>query len=190
MHSVSRIKRLAPIVLVLISTAIFAAEQVREFKLRGWVFDIPRFLAQKVQDGPDFTVTYFSSAERKMSLGIYEGTAPQEVAKGKAGVREDKDEIGGQKVTWTLWEEGKPEARTFHAELFLLIKSAPSQTDKLHVFASAASAKDLDFLRQSVRTARQKVAANHTIQRMRASRLRQSQFKLPRRLARPADSGR
>jgi hypothetical protein len=152
-------KRLVPIVLVFISTAAFAAEQVREFKLRGWVFDIPRFLAQKVQDGPDFTVTFFSSAERKMSLGIYEGTAPREFAKGKAGVHEEKDEIGGQKVTWTLWEEGKPEARTIHAELFLLIKSAPSQTDKFHIFASAASANDLDLLRQSVRTGRQKVDA-------------------------------
>jgi hypothetical protein len=154
-------KHVAPIVLVLISITIFAAEQVHEFKLRGWVFDIPRFLARKVQDGPDFTVTYFSSTERKMWLGIYEGTAPQEFAKGKAGVREEKDEIGGKNVTWVLWEEGKGEAKTFRAELFLLIKSAPSETDKFHIFASAASAKDLDFLRQSVRTGRQKVAANH-----------------------------
>jgi hypothetical protein len=157
-------QRLVPIVLVFISTAVFAAEQVREFKLRGWVFDIPRFLAQKVQDGPDFTVTYFTSAERKMSLAIYEGTAPQEFAKGKAGVREEKYEIGGQKVTWALWEEGKTEARTFHAELFLRIKSAPNQTDKFHIFASAASANDLDFLRQSVRTGRQKVSANKRLE--------------------------
>jgi hypothetical protein len=186
---VSRMKRLVPIILVFMSSAVFAAEQVREFKPRGWVFDIPRFLAQKVQDGPDFTVTYFSCAERRMWLGIYEGTAPQEFAKGKAGVRVEKDQIGGQKVTWALWEEGKPEARTFHAELFLLIKSAPSETDGFHIFANAASVDDLDFLRRSVRTGQQKVAANHTMQRMGASRSGQWQFLYRWRLAPTADGG-
>jgi hypothetical protein len=183
-------KRFVLIILLFASVVVFAAEQVREFKLRGWAFDIPSFLAQKVQDGPDFTVAYFSSAERKMSLGIYEGTSPQEFAKGKAGVREEKDAIAGQKVMWSVWEEGKAEGRSFHVELFLLIKSGPGQTERLHIFANAASKADLDLLRGSVRTGRQKATANHTMQRMGASRLVQSQYGSPWRLAPTADGDR
>jgi hypothetical protein len=157
---VSRIKCVIPIVLMVASTVVFAGEQVREFSLRGWVFEIPSFLVQKVQQGPDFTVTYFSSGERKMSLGIYDGTSPQKFAKGKAEVREEKDQIGGQKVTWSLWEEGKGRERSFHAELSLLIKTASDQTAKFRVFATAASAADLDLLRRSVRTGRGRATAN------------------------------
>src|SRR5262249_6144901 len=111
---ISSLAGAAAVGIMFITSAALATDQGREFSLRGWVFDIPSFLAQKVQDGPDFTVTYFSSAKRKMSLGIYEGTAPKQFAEGKTGVREEKDQIGAQKATWALWEEGKPEGRTFH----------------------------------------------------------------------------
>ena len=156
-------KRLIPILLLFTSGVIFAADQTRVVNIRGWLFDVPSFLTKKVHEGPDFTVTYFNSGPKQMSLGVYEGMFPQEFAKGKAGVRKEKEKIGGEEVTWALWEEAKGEKRSFHAEVFLLIDTQANSPEKFHFFATAASAAELSLLRQTVRTAHQKTAANKSL---------------------------
>ena len=89
-----------------------------------------------------------------MSLGIYAGGWPKEFSKGKNNVRNESEQIAGQKVTWSLWEESADGKESFHAEVYLLINPALQQSEKLHIFALAASVSDLNMLRQSVRAAR------------------------------------
>ena len=149
-------KALISVAMFLTATAVFGADQSRPIMIRGWSFDIPSFLTEHVQEGPDFTVTSFYSTERKMSLGIYEGMWPQEFAKGKDGVRGKMEKIENQDVKWSFWEETKDGKKSFHAEIFLLINPASQQPEKLHIFVAAASLSDLSLLQQSVRAARRK----------------------------------
>src|SRR5882724_142312 len=73
-------KHLSSILLVLTAVTVLAVEQSSSITIRGWQFDFPAFLKQEATARPDFTVTYFTSTERKITVGIYEGMHPQQFA--------------------------------------------------------------------------------------------------------------
>ncbi|MEJ1973127.1 MAG: hypothetical protein WDM96_11910 [Lacunisphaera sp.] len=127
-------------------------------------FSVPAFLTQKVHDGPDFTVTYLSSEEKKMGMGIYEGSFPQEGSKGRPGVRREEEKIAGQRASWALWEDEVDSVKRVRFEVFLAVSPGRPPSDKFHLFGYAASTADLDILRSIVRSAHQKEEANQAAQ--------------------------
>lgn len=151
---VSQNMKLRALAVQLTVMTALAAEPSRVAVIRGWIFDVPTSFVEKTHDGPDFTVTYFSAPEGKASLGIYEGMHPQRFSEDHASVREEKDQIGGQSVQWTLWEEERDGSAVFRAETFLVIDPKAKHVEKFHVFAFATSSADLDILRRIARSAR------------------------------------
>ncbi len=157
-------KRFSLIACFFVAVGAIAAEPSRQLLIRGWEFSVPSFLTQKVHDGPDFTVTYLSSEEKKMGMGIYEGGHPQEASKGRPGVRKEEDKIAGQKASWALWEDEVDGAKRVRFEIFLAVSPLGTPSDQFHLFGYAASTADLDLLRDIVRSALQKEEANQTAQ--------------------------
>lgn len=155
-------KHFAHIVFFIVAVGAIAAEPSRQLLIRGWEFSVPPFLTQKVHDGPDFTVTYLSSEEKKMGMGIYEGGFPQEASNGQPGVRREEERIAGQKASWALWEDEVAGVKRVHFEVFLVVNPERPSSDKFHLFGFAASTADLDLLRSIVRSAHQKVGANQS----------------------------
>ena len=138
------------------ATASCQAEQFRQLMIRDWIFETPVSLSQKAHEGPDFTVTYLSADDKKMSMGIYEGCCPQNLAKERSDVRHEQEKIGGQMTTWALWEDVQNGVKSFHAEVFIMISPESKNSDRFHLFASAMSSADLDFLRAIARSAHHK----------------------------------
>jgi len=153
-----------------VATSAVAADPGRPLLLRGWEFTVPVFLEQKVHDGPDFTVTYLSSDEKKMGMGIYEGGFPQEASKGRPRVTREDDNIAGQKVSWVLWDEETDGLKRVSFEVFLAVNPERASSDKFHLFGYASSTADLNLLRSIVRSAHRKEAANHPTEPLSPSR--------------------
>jgi len=138
------------IALLLLSAVIVtAAEQLHTVTIRGWEFPLPAFLKQKVTEGPDFTITYFSSDERQITAGIYEGTAPQQFSEKKAGVAREKVTIDGQATAWAIWTEAADGRKQYHAEMNFQIDPKATIKEQFHVFMTAATAEDLRMMREA-----------------------------------------
>ena len=164
-----KMKPLALIAFLFAAVATTAAEMKRPVVIRGWEFMVPSFLAQRVHDGPDFTVTYFSSEQRKMGMGIYEGGFPQEEEKGQKDLRREEEQIAGQNASWALWSQEADGKKSFHFEIYLLVSPGETSSDKFHLFGAAATEADLEFLRNVVRSAQRKEAANPLLEPSAAS---------------------
>lgn len=156
--------RFAQIAFLFATVGAIAAEPSRKVVIRGWEFTVPAFLTQKVEDGPDFTVTYLFSEEKKMSLGVYEGGFPQEVSKGRPGVRREEERIAGQNASWALWQDEVNGGKRVLFEVYLSVNPERPPSDMFHLFGKAALAADLDVLRNIVRSAHRKEEANQSTQ--------------------------
>lgn len=124
------------------------AEPSRAVVVCGWEFPLPAFLKQKVKEGPDFTVTYLSSEERQITVGIYEGTAPRHISDGRTGVTHEKCMIDGQSATWAISTEVADDQKWYRAEVCFRI--APKAAGQFHVFMTTATAEDLRMMREAV----------------------------------------
>jgi len=153
-------KRFAQIACFFATVGAIAAEPSRQLLIRGWEFSVPTFLTQKINDGPDFTVTYLSSEKKKMGMGIYEGCCPQEASKGQPGVGREEEKIAGQKASWAIWEDEADGVKRVRFEVFLEVSPERPTSEKFHLFGFAVSTADLDLLRSIVRSAHRKEGAN------------------------------
>ena len=147
-------RHLCSALLILFAGAASAAEQPRSIAIRGWQFEFPVLLNQKVTTGPDFTVTYLSSDERKITVGIYEGMHPERFADKKSGVAHEKAKIDGQAASWAVWEEVADTGKEYHAELFFAIEPNAKAKEVFHVFVTASTSSDLSLIRGAVDQAR------------------------------------
>ena len=154
-------RRLCSVFLVLSVAAVFAAEQSRSLAIRGWQFEFPVLLNQKATTGPDFTVTYLSSDERKITVGIYEGMHPERFADKKSGVAHEKAKIDGQTASWAVWEEMADTGKEYHAELFFAIEPSAKAKEVFHVFVTASTSSDLSLIRGAVGHARKTKKPNY-----------------------------
>jgi hypothetical protein len=155
-------KHFTLIAFLFVTIGAIAAEPSRQVLIRDWEFSVPAGLTQKVHDGPDFTVTYFSSEEKKMGMGIYEGGFPPEASKGRPGVRREEEKIAGQNASWALWGDEAEGVQRLRFEVFLAVSPEHPPSDRFHLFGYAASTADLDLLRSIVRSAHRKEGANQT----------------------------
>jgi len=146
-------RHLCSIFFILSVVTAFAAEQSRSITIRGWQFEIPAFLNQKVTSGPDFTIIWLSSNERKITVGIYEGMHPQQFAGKKSGVTHKKATIDGQAASWAMWEEGDTN-KEYHAELLFDIDPRVKPEELFHIFMTASTREDLSVIREAVCRAR------------------------------------
>ncbi len=141
-----------------------AAEQSRSVTIRGWKFPLPAFLKQKVTEGPDFTVTYLSSDDRQITVGIYEGTAPRQFSDKKADVAHEKVTIDGQATNWAVWTEVVDGRKKYRAEIYFEIVPKAKVREQFHVFVVAATAEDLRMMREAIgqahRTPNKEAAGN------------------------------
>ena len=121
--------------------------------IRGWQFEVPALLTQKVTTGPDFTVTYLCSNERKLTVGIYEGMHPQQFADQKSEVAHEQAVIDGQAASWALWTGGDTN-KEYHAELLFVIDPSVEPEEVFHIFITASTREELSMIREAVSRAR------------------------------------
>jgi len=152
-------KHLSSILLVLTAVTVLAVEQSSSITIRGWQFDFPAFLKQEATAGPDFTVTYFTSTERKITVGIYEGMHPQQFADKHPNVTHEQALIDGQTTSWSMWETGDTN-KEYHAELYLDIVPGAKPVEKFHIFANTITREDLILIQQAVNHARKTKSKN------------------------------
>jgi len=122
----------------------------RTVTIRGWIITIPSDATNTVNEGPDFSVTYFDFPKIDAHFGIYEGHAPSSFAAEQKDTTQQKDKIGGQDVVWTLWTEKKVFKTVFKAETMMACGEEYGTT--FHIFLSAPDAKTLGVLQDIVRT--------------------------------------
>lgn len=155
-------KIITPLILYVALIASLGATESksRVVTVGDWNITVPSSAENKVTNGPDFSVTYFVFSDLKADLGIYEGGFPQKFSKGAKDLKEEKDKISGQDVTWTLWNERTDSSTLCRGELFLSyevhqIISPDTKADyanKLHIFISAPDENTLSVIKDTVRT--------------------------------------
>jgi len=99
---------------------------------------------------------------KKLSLGIYVGWFPEELSRGRSGVRREKGLVGDQQVIWALWEDGQLKETTYCFEVSFLCRPGANGSPQFHIFGVAGSPIGRDLLRKYASTARQ--MANHSLE--------------------------
>lgn len=152
------------IVLAMTAAAIGAELESRRIELTDWHLTAPADTKEQKHEGPDFMVTRFEFPSLKVQMGIYEGGHPSPFAERAKDVKTMKDNIGGQKAVWSIWNQPSDSGEMVMAETLItsriIVYPATDghpgfeYKEQFHIFITAPS--------QQARVAAQKIVRTLT----------------------------